>query len=310
MTIDALISAPPAVALEYRPHLERAFAARDLAVTLTTEPSPTAKYVIYHPHGPVSDFSVFPRLRAVLSLWAGVERALANPTLTAPLCRMVDPSLTRGMVEYVTGHTLRYHLGMDAHILGQDGLWRNAAFPPLARDRRVGVLGMGALGGEVAEALATLGFAVEGWSRRPRDTGRIPAHHGESGLEALLARSEILVTLLPATPETENLLDQRTLALLPRGARLINPGRGGVLDERALLQALDAGHLAHATLDVFRVEPLPPEHPFWAHPRITVTPHVAAETRADTASETIALNIRRDQDGESLLYRVDRSRGY
>ena len=312
MPIDVLISAPPEVAAEYAPHLERAFAAEELEIALTTEAdrAESVEYVIYHPKGPVTDYAVFPKLRAVLSLWAGVERALANPTMTAPLCRMVDPSLTQGMIEYVAGHVLRYHLGIDAHIQGQDGEWRNGMIPPLARDRRVGVLGLGALGGEVAQALADLGFAVEGWSRRPREPGRIPAHHGEDGLAALLSRSEILVTLLPATAETENLLNRRTLALLPRGARLINPGRGGVVNDQALIDALDEGHLAHATLDVFRIEPLPPEHPFWSHPGITVTPHVAAETRADTAAEIIALNIRRDQDGDPLLYRVDRAQGY
>jgi glyoxylate/hydroxypyruvate reductase A len=317
MSIQVLISAPAQVVTQYEPHLTRAFAAEELDVTLSAASDPDwsvdpaeIAYVIYHPSGPVTDYGVFPNVRAVLSLWAGVERALANPTLTAPLCRMVDPSLTQGMIEYVMGHVLRYHLGMDAHILGQDGNWRNDTIPPLARDRRVGILGLGALGGEVAQGLLDLGFAVEGWSRRPREAGRIPAHSGAEGLATLLARSEILVTLLPGTPETENLLNRRTLALLPRGAKLINPGRGGVVNDQALIDALDEGGLAHATLDVFRVEPLPAEHPFWRHPKVTVTPHIASETRADTASETIALNIRRDQDGDALLYRVDRTQGY
>jgi glyoxylate/hydroxypyruvate reductase A len=312
MPIEVLISAPPGVVEEYAPHLTRAFALEELEIALTTDAAraEAIEYMIYHPGGPVTDFGVFPKLRAVLSLWAGVERALANPTLTAPLCRMVDPSLTRGMIEYVTGHTLRYHLGMDAHINGQDGVWRNAVIPPLARDRRVGILGLGALGAEVAQGLADFGFQVEGWSRRPRDEDRIPSHHGEDGLATLLGRSEILVSLLPGTPETENLLNRRTLALLPKGAMLINSGRGGVLNDQALIDALDAGDLAHATLDVFRVEPLPEDHAFWRHPKITVTPHIASETRADTASETIALNIRRDQDGDALLYRVDRAQGY
>lgn len=317
MPIQVLISAPSEVAAQYEPHLIRAFAAEELDISLSSASDPAwsadpaeVAYVIYHPSGPITDYGVFPNLRAVLSLWAGVERALANPTLTAPICRMVDPSLTQGMIEYVLGHVLRYHLGMDAHILGQDGTWRNETIPPLARDRRVGILGLGALGSEVAQALVDLGFQVEGWTRRPREESRIAAHHGPEGLEALLARSEILVCLLPNTPETENLLNRRTLALLPRGARIINPGRGGVLNDQALIAALDEGLLAHATLDVFRIEPLPADHAFWSHPKVTVTPHIASETRADTASETIALNIRRDQDGDALLYRVDRTQGY
>ncbi|PZQ48564.1 MAG: glyoxylate/hydroxypyruvate reductase A [Rhodovulum sulfidophilum] len=317
MPIQVLISAPAETVADYEPHLVRAFAEEDLDVALSAASDPASsvdpaavEYIVYHPRGPVTDYGAFPNLRAVLSLWAGVESALANPTLTAPICRMVDPSLTQGMIEYVMGHALRYHLGMDAHIAGQDGVWRNEIVPPLARHRRVGVLGLGALGAEVAQALADFGFDVEGWSRRPRDPGRIVTHHGEDGLEALLARSEILVTLLPNTPATENLLNRRTLALLPIGALLINAGRGGVVNDQALVAALDEGPLGHATLDVFRVEPLPPGHPFWAHPKITVTPHVAAETRPDTAAETIALNIRRDQDGEALLYTVDRGHGY
>lgn len=312
MPIKVLISAPESVVEEYTPFLRQAFEAEELDISLTTdtEAAEQIEYVIYHPRGPVTDYSVFPKLRAVLSLWAGVEHALANPTLTAPLCRMVDPSLTQGMIEYVAGHVLRYHLGMDAHIAGQDGVWRNDIVPPLAPSRRVGVLGLGALGADVALALADLGFQVEGWSRTPREESRIPAHSGEDGLETLLRGSDILISLLPSTPATENLLNRRTLALLPPGAFLINTGRGGVLNDQALIAALDDGNLAHATLDVFRVEPLPSDHPFWNHPKITVTPHVASETRADTASETIALNIRRDQDGDALLYRVDRAQGY
>ena len=312
MAPRALFSAPAEHFALWRPHLLAAFAAEGLDVALTDDPAGpwTFDYLIYRPGGPVADFSPFTRLKAVLSLWAGVEGIVGDPTLTVPLCRMVDDGLTRGMTEWVAGHVLRHHLGIDAHLAGQDGVWRNGVVPPLASDRTVGLLGLGELGRAVAAALAGLGFDVRGWSRRARAVPGVASFAGEAGLEAVLRASDILVTLLPATPATENLLDARRLALLPEGARLINPGRGSLIDDEALLAALDAGRLAHATLDVFREEPLPPGHPFWAHPRVTVTPHVASETRPETAAEAIARNIRRGEDGEPFLHVVDRAAGY
>ncbi len=307
-----LFSAPPEWWPIYQPHLLRACAAEGLAVELTTDASSPESfdYIVYRPGGPVADFTPFTGLRAVLSLWAGVEKIADNPTLTVPLCRMVDEGLTQGMVEWVTGHVLRYHLGIDAHLAGQDGVWRNHVIPPLARDRKVGVLGLGVLGTAVAEQLIALGFDLRGWSRSPREAGRFVMHSGDEGLGTVLSESEILISLLPATAATESILNARTLALLPRGARLINPGRGTLINDQALLEALESGQIAHATLDVFREEPLPAEHPYWAHPNVTVTPHIASETRPETASEMIALNIRRGEDGERFLYVVDRAQGY
>lgn len=307
-----LFSAAPGGWALWRPHLERACAARGLAVDWTQSPEDPASidYLVYAPGGPVADFAPFTRLRAVLSLWAGVERILETPNLAAPLCRMVDPGLTEGMVEWVTGHILRYHLGLDRHIARQDGTWRHDLVPPLARDRRIGILGLGVLGLAVARSLAALNFQVHGWSARPKHVEGLTAHPGPEGLAPVLAQSEILVTLLPETPQTQSLLDGPALARLPRGARLINPGRGTVVDDAALLAALDSGRLAHATLDVFRTEPLPPSHPFWAHPHVTVTPHIASETRPETAATVIAENIRRSEAGLPLLHLVDRGAGY
>ncbi|MFO1142560.1 MAG: glyoxylate/hydroxypyruvate reductase A [Amaricoccus sp.] len=313
MTARVLFSAPEEHWPLWRPHLLAAFAAEGLDdVTLTDDPAGawTFDYIVYRPGGPVADFTPFTRLKAVLSLWAGVEGIVGDPTLTVPLCRMVDEGLTRGMSEWVAAHVLRYHLGTDAHVLGQDGVWRNSIVPPLAPDRTVGLLGLGELGRAVAASLAGLGFDLRGWSRRPRELPGIATASGMDGLEAVLREAEILVTLLPATPDTASLLDARTLAWLPRGARIINPGRGTLIDDAALLAALDSGQIGHATLDVFRNEPLPPEHPYWAHPRVTVTPHIASETRPETASEAIARNIRRGEDGEPFLNLVDRATGY
>ena len=291
--------------------LRRAIAEAGVEAELVRRAAPAGvQAIIYAPTGdPPPDFTAFTDCRAVLGLWAGVERIVTNPTLTQPLCRMVDPGLTQGMVEYVTGHVLRAHLGLDAVLAAQTGHW-HPVVPPLASDRPVAMLGLGELGAACARALAGLGFPVLGWSRRPRTVPGVAAHHGPDGLRAVLARAQIVVTLLPATAATENVLNAQTLALLPMGATIINPGRGSLIDDAALLDALASGRVGQATLDVFRTEPLPAEHPFWAHPRVTVTPHVAAETRPESASRVVAENLRRLAAGEPLLHLVDRSAGY
>lgn len=266
--------------------------------------------LIYAPGDPgdgALDFSPFTRARLVQSLWAGVERIVTNPTLTQPLCRMVDPGLAQGMAEYCAGWALRAHLGMD--LYAQDGLWRNGLTPPLASARRVTVLGMGELGRAVAGALTGLGFRVTGWSQSGRAVPGVSILAGPD-LPQALAAAQILICLLPDTAATRDLLDARRLALLPARATIINAGRGTLIEDAALLAALDAGHVAHAVLDVFRQEPLPPDHPFWHHPAVTVTPHVSAETRPDTAASVAAENLRRAMRGEPLLYRVDKLRGY
>lgn len=301
-----ILFAAPSLWPEYRDTLPAALAEAGIAARLVTEAPPEeVDYIIYAPSSPLQDFTPYTRTKAVLNLWAGVERITGNPTLTQPLTRMVDPGLTEGMVEWVVGHTLRHHLGMDRHIVNPGHVW-DPTCPPLARERPVTILGMGALGSACATALRALNFPVTGWSR----TAKPGSLHGEDGLTQALSTARILVTLLPKTPETENLINARTLALLPEGAVILNPGRGPLIDDEALLAALDTGHIGHATLDVFRVEPLPQDHPFWSHPRVTVTPHIAADTRAITASKVIAENIRRGEAGESLLHLVDRARGY
>ena len=312
MVVQVFFAAGAANWRDYRDLLPAACADLGLDVVVSDRaPDPAmVDYIIFAPGGTVSDFSPFTRCKAVLSLWAGVEKYAGNPTLTQPLCRMVNHELTEGMVEYVVGHVLRHHLGMDAHIHGQDGVWRNAVMPPLARERPVTVLGLGELGRACALALAALNFPVTGWSHSARTLPLVDCQHGPDGLNRALAQAEILVCLLPQTAETIDILDARRLALLPRGAVIINPGRGALIDDGALLAALDAGQIGHATLDVFRTEPLPPDHPYWAHPRVTVTPHVAADTRAGSAARVLAENIRRGQAGEPFVHLVDRARGY
>ncbi len=310
MPVNILFAARSAGWESWRAPLTRALQEAGVDFTLARQlPPAEVDYIVYAPNSGVQDFTPFTRLKAVLNLWAGVENVVGNPTLRVPLARMVDPGMTRGMVEWVAGHVMRHHLGMDAHITGQDGGWHKI-IPPLASDRRVSILGMGELGRACAVTLTGLGFPVAGWSRSPKSLAGVETLHGPEGLRAALARADMLVLLLPDTPATENLIDADALARLPRGAFLINPGRGTLIDDTALLAALDAGHLAHATLDVFRCEPLPASHPFWAHRRVTVTPHIASETRPDTASRVIAENVRRGEAGAPFLYLADRERGY
>ena len=306
-----ILFAAPALWDEYRDTLPRALAEVGVVAEVVTEaPDPEAiDYIIHAPSAPLQDFAPFTGTKAVLSLWAGVERIVGNPTLTQPLCRMVDPWLTEGMVEWVVGHALRHHLGMDRHIVNPGRVW-DPTCPPLARERPVAMLGLGALGLAAARALQALNFPVTGWSRSEKVIPGLATDHGADGLLRVLAKAEIVVTLLPKTPETDNLLNARAFAAMPRGAVVLNPGRGALIDDAALLAALDAGQIGHATLDVFRAEPLPQDHPFWSHPGITVTPHIAADTRATSAARVIAENIRRGEAGEPLLHRVDRTRGY
>ena len=169
---------------------------------------------------------------------------------------------------------------------------------------------MGELGTACAKALSAMGFPVSGWSRSIKTIKNIEIFHGVDGLDRALSTAQILILLLPRTASTENILNARTLGKLPKGSVVINPGRGHLIDDQALLDALDCGQISHATLDVFRKEPLSKDHPFWAHPFVTVTPHIASETRVTSASKMIVNNIQRAEAGEPLLHLVDRQRGY
>ncbi len=311
MPLKVLFAAPEGRWETYRAPLTAALQSVGIAADLSKDHAPgDVDYIVYAPNGALRDFTPYTRTRAVLCLWAGVETIVTNATLTQPLVRMVDAGLERGMVEWVAGHALRHHLGLDAHINGQDGIWRGGVVPPLAADRPVTVLGLGALGRVCATTLAGIGFNVTGWSRTPKSIPGLRCLSGDAGLRAALSGAEIAVLLLPLTQQTESVMNAGRLALLAPGAVLLNPGRGGLIDEDDLLAALDTGPLGHATLDVFRIEPLPRTHPFWTHPKVTVTPHIASETRPATASRVIAENIRRSEAGQPLLNRVDRALGY
>ena len=296
----------------YEPHLRAALSENGLGhAYLTTEADPgDVDYIIYAPNSGLTDFTPYTRLKAVLNLWAGVEDVVGNATLRVPLARMVDEGLTEGMVEYVTGHVLRHHLGMDTHIHGQDGRWRDDSTPPLARDRNVAVLGLGVLGTACAQALAALNFPTHGWSRSAKSIPGVTCNHGADGLADALRAAQIVVLLLPNTPATDSTLNAQSISLLPKGAVIVNPGRGALIDDDTLLAALDRGHIGHATLDTFRIEPLPADHRYWSHPRVTVTPHIASATRPASAARTLVRNIKRCEAGEALHHLVDRDLGY
>lgn len=258
-------------------------------------------------------WSSFPNLRLIATTGAGVEHLIAGTDAIPPelpIVRVVDPKLTRSMAEYVLTAVLHYH--REFHLFEAARKTRTWLMPARRdpQERTVGIMGLGELGQASARLLVDLGFRVLGWSRGPKAIAGIACHHGKDGLSAMLAETEILVCLLPLTVETDGILDARALARLPKGATLINVGRGRHIVEADLLAALASGQLAHATLDVFSVEPLPQDHPFWDHPRISITPHIASMTVPESAVEGIADALRAVRSGTPLPGVVDRCLGY
>lgn len=268
-------------------------------------------YLVFDGTGPIDDLAPFTGLKAVLNLWAGVEAILRrNPPQDLPIVRMVETGLSEGMRDYVVGHVLRHHLDIDSFLAGNPIAEWEVTFPPLARNRTVGVLGIGVLGADCASHLARHGFRTLGWSRRQKEIEGVTCLSGTDGLDQLIRESEILVLLLPNTPETFRVINAERLAQMPEGACIVNSGRGGLIDHDALLAALDRGHIRHATMDVFDVEPLPADHPYWRHERVTVTPHIASVTRPETAADSIMRQIARSEAGLDLENLVDRTKGY
>ena len=310
--IKILFSASQKDWKKYKTELIRAMDDTKLVYEITTDLNCLdANYIIYAPSGGLEDFSKFKSLKAILSLWAGVENITGNTTIKVPLCRMVDTGLTQGMVEWVTGHVLRHHLDLDKYIKVQDGVWRNNTYPPLASDRNLTILGLGELGLSCAKTLSDLNFKVHGWSRSQKNNvENIKCYFGNDGLIEALSRAEILILLLPLTKETNGLIDERMLSKMPYGSIILNPGRGHLINDSALLRAIESGQVSHATLDVFEIEPLPKEHPYWVNEKVTVTPHIASVTRASSSCDVIAKNILRGERGDTFLFLVDRKKGY
>jgi glyoxylate/hydroxypyruvate reductase len=257
-----------------------------------------------------------PKLRLIQSLWAGVDRLLCDPTLPpgVPIARMVDPAMTAAMAETALWATLALHRGFFDNARDQcAGVWRQQA-QQRAAALQVLVLGQGQMGLAAAKRIALQGYRVHGWSLRPRESPAEPdaieCHSGTHALASLLPASDIVINLLPLTQATAGLLDAGLFAALPRGAGIINLARGAHVVDADLLAALDCGQLQHAVLDVFHTEPLPAGHAFWSHPRVTVLPHVAAQTDPSSAAQVVAANVRALAEGRPLAHLVQIERGY
>ena len=278
---------------------------------LTDEQRATVTAVVAD--GPSAEqLASLPRLAFVQSTWAGVERILPVVPDGVAVARMIDPQLTATMTEAVLAWTLYLHRDMPRYAAQQDRHDWTPLDPVLAADRRLGLLGLGALGSDAARALCRQGFDVAGWSRSAKTIDGVECLSGDTGFELLLARSDIVVNLLPHTDDTAGLLGQDAFAAMPADGALVNFGRGETVDDDALLRALDDGHLSHAVLDVFTVEPLPDDHPYWDHPNVTVLPHVSGPTSPSTAAVIAAGDVRRFLLDGTLptASLVDRARGY
>jgi len=255
--------------------------------------------------------TTFPNLELVFSVGAGVDQFDATKVPAhIPLVRMLEPGITETMVEYVTMAVLALHRDL-LHFINQQKqqVWREIRITP-AKRRRVGVMGLGQLGQAVLERLRAFGFPLSGWNRSPRTLEGVETFAGADQLQPFLAGCDVLICLLPLTPATKGILNHELFAALPKGAALVNVGRGPHLVDADLIEALDSGQLSRAILDVTDPEPLPADHPFWAHPRVFVTPHVASMTQPESAAPILLENIRRAQRGEALRDVVDRGRGY
>ncbi len=257
-----------------------------------------------------------PNLKAIINLGAGVDRLLTDPSLPdVPIARVVHPDLTSRVVEYVVLHVLMHHRRQRLYDAQQRERRWQVHDQPAAHEVAVGVMGLGAIGAAVATALARMGFRVAGWSRTPKALAGIEMFHGEAQRDAFLARSEILVCLLPQTPQTEGLLNAALFRKLKRdgaagGAFLINAARGGLQVDADIVAALDDGTLAGATLDVFPQEPLPASSPLWSHPKVTVTPHNAGDIAPRAFVREVVAQIERAERGLPLDNLIDRQRGY
>lgn len=257
--------------------------------------------------------ATFTNLKGIFNLGAGVDALLQDASLPqgVPLIRLVDPLLSSGMVEYVVHWVLHFHRDMHVYARQQ----KNCDWTPhdnaTTKKRRIGILGLGELGQDVAHALLMLGFEnISGWSRTEKHLPGLSSFAGDDKLEAFLKQNDILINLLPLTADTQGVINTHTLSLLPKGAFFINAGRGATVVDEDLIAALNQGHLAAATLDVFNDEPLPTEHPYWTMDNVFITPHIASLTTPMSSGEVIAKALRDLQDGRTPDNLVDRDQGY
>ncbi len=253
------------------------------------------------------------KLKLVISFGAGVDGFLADPQFPRhiPLVRFTEPALAYEMAQHVVMHALIIHRQQRFFDKAQaEGVWRQIMMPRATSDARMGILGMGEIGGKIAERLAMFGFPVSGWSKTRKKIADVKSYAGAGELNEFLGQCDILTAVLPQTPETINMMNRDFFAKLPKGAWIINVARGSIVVDEDLIAALDSGQLGGAVLDVFRTEPLPAGHPFWKHPKITITPHVAGLTSPYMALAYVETCVRKNEAGEPLGDIVDLDRGY
>ena len=288
------------------PHYDVLFAGRD-----EFKPEDVDYFVGFRP--PPGYLKSLPNLKLVISLGAGVDGFMADPEFprNIPLVRFTDASLAYEMAQYVTMHVLMIHRHQREFDAAQaEHRWHRFMLPRATAATRIGIVGLGEIGGKIAERLALFGFKVSGWSRSLKIFPGVKSYAGDTGLKEFLGQSDMVACVLPRTPQTENFMDAKFFAALPQGAWVINVARGSLLVEADLIAALDSGHLGGAVLDVFRTEPLPPDSPLWAHPKIIVTPHVAGITDPRMALFYVEETVLKNEAGVPLTDIVDMDRGY
>lgn len=262
-----------------------------------------------HPKGILKRY---PNLKVISSMGAGVDHLFTDPDLPAgvPIVRIVDPELAQAMSEFVIGIILNQMRSLTVYHENQkQKLWKARRFA-IAKNTQIGIMGLGVLGQDLAKKLTALGFKVAGWAQSPKELKGVNVYAGCKNVETFLSETNILVCLLPLTPQTENILNKQTLSKLPEGAYLINVARGEHLVDKDLIEMIDNGHLSGATLDVFRKEPLPSTHDFWNHPKIKITPHIASLTNPASVAPQLIENYESAKSGRALLNKVSAKRGY